>query len=139
MKIEFFKEFIPPKTTVQQRRQNKFGGYLHDTGKIARATWKAIVEPYRPETPMCGAIALSIAITWPHTKRSRTESGKRNTPVVAKTTRPDSDNIVKMILDVMQETGFFHDDSQIFDMHISRYYGDIAGVFISICNEEKAQ
>lgn len=134
--IEFFHPFIPPKTTSQQRRQSASGGYLHHAGRIARATWQAVLEPYRPETPLAGPLRLEISLTWPHTRESAGRARKRGVGAVPKTTRPDGDNLVKMIKDVMQKLGYFPDDARIYDERVTRWHGDYPGVFVRLESEE---
>lgn len=127
MKIEFFQEFVPPKTTVQQRRQNKQGGYLHAAGRIAAATWKAVLEQHKPQHTIQGPIRLTITLTWPHTARTR-----RLGAAVPKITRPDGDNLIKMIKDIMTKLDYWNDDSQVYSETIERFHSDISGVFVRI-------
>lgn len=134
MKIEFFKQFVPPKTTVQQRRQNKQGGYLHCSGRVAAATWKAVLEQHKPPHTIQGPIRITIALTWPHTARTR-----RIAAAVPKTTRPDGDNLIKMIKDIMTKLGYWNDDAQVYSETIERFYGEIPGVFVRIEAEEVRQ
>lgn len=126
MKIEFFEEFVPPTTTVQQRRQNSKGGYLHDAGRKAKALWKAVLEKHAPEKPIAGPICLCVSVVWPHTKKNR------NAGVLPKTTRPDGDNVLKMVKDVMTECGYWKDDAQVYWETIIREYGIITGVHVMI-------
>ena len=131
MKIEFFHEFVPPKTTVQERRQNKSGGYLHNAGRIAKATWRAVLEQYRPAQTLEGPVELTVIITWPHTKASQKQNNGLSVP---KTTRPDGDNLVKMIKDVMTLLGYWKDDAQVYSETIERWHGEIPGVAVKIKN-----
>lgn len=131
MKIEFFHEFVPPKTTVQERRQNKSGGYLHEAGRIAKATWRAVLEQHRPPQPLEGPVKMTIIITWPHTQRSR----KQNLGLpVPKITRPDGDNLIKMIKDVMTLLSYWKDDAQVYSETVERWHGEIPGVAVKIKN-----
>lgn len=132
MKIEFFYEFTPPKTTNQQRRQSSTGGYLHDAGRVAKATWQAVLEQWKPGKPLVGPVRLTLYLTWKHTKASQQRSRKDGGFAVPKITRPDGDNLIKMIKDVMQQVGYFEDDAQVFDERIVRWHGDIEGVFVSV-------
>jgi len=136
MMIEFFHPFTPPKTTNQQRRQSAAGGYLHDAGRVAKATWQAVLEKYRPETPLAGPLRLEISLTWPHTIKSEKRARKRGAGAVPKTTRPDGDNLIKMIKDVMQKLEYFPDDARVYDEHVTRWHGDYPGVFVRLENEE---
>jgi hypothetical protein len=58
------------------------------------------------------------------------ESGKK---IFFKTTKPDLDNIQKMVWDSMQEAGVFPNDAQICSHSaVVKRYGDVAGVIIEI-------
>lgn len=47
-------------------------------------------------------------------------------------TRPDGDNLIKMIKDVMTQLGYWNDDAQVYSETIERFYGDVPGVLVRI-------
>ena len=47
-----------------------------------------------------------------------------------KTTRPDADNLNKMLKDVMTDMGFWSDDALICCEMVSKMYGDEPGIII---------
>ena len=49
-----------------------------------------------------------------------------------KTTKPDCDNYVKEIKDVMTDLGFWKDDNQVVDLHIIKYYAEKGTIFIRL-------
>lgn len=126
-KIEFFWEGVPPKSTFQQRDRN-----FHKTpaARLAMAQWQAVLEQHVPEMPMKGPIALRIIVTWPHTAETRKRS--RGGGPVYKTTRPDGDNILKGIKDIMTRLGYWTDDAQVSIEAMTRCHGDISGAFVSV-------
>lgn len=130
MQIEFFWEGIPPKSTAQQRRQTRQGGYLNPLTKKAKATWLAIVEKYAPAKPLEGALHFRVSLTWPHTKATAKEN---NGLAVPKTTRPDDDNCLKLLKDAMTKAGYWNDDSQTAHTEIYRWHGEMPGVYIAVC------
>lgn len=134
MTIEFFRSFTPPTATPQQRRFNRRGGFLPPRAKLAAAVWQAAVEPYAPEQPIEGPVRLLVTLTWPHTRLSRPRG-----PAVPKTTRPDGDNLLKMLKDVLTKCRFWHDDAQVYSETIERFYGEIPGMFLKIQSMEESQ
>ena len=62
-------------------------------------------KPHRPPEPFGGAVRLKVILYY---KASRKKDIGQ-----FKTTRPDLDNLNKLLWDVLTETGFFLDDSQI--------------------------
>ena len=49
-----------------------------------------------------------------------------------KTTKPDCDNYVKEIKDVMTDLGFWKDDNQVVDLHIIKYFAEKGTIFIRL-------
>ena len=121
MKICFFHQFEPPTATAQQRMFFKSGRTaLQPQARRAQALWLAVMEQYRPEKPLQGAIDLRVAVTW---------TGKGD-KVEARTKKPDLDNLAKLMLDAMTKAGFWRDDSQIAILVLEKFDGPIAGVAV---------
>jgi len=125
--IEFFHSCVIPKTTAQQRRQNKKGGYKGVSLKKATAFWQAVMELYAPEKPLTGGIVLEVFFYFPHTNASR----KAGT-MAPKLTRPDTDNLIKLVKDAMTKTGYWNDDSQVYLETIGKYHVIDPGVFVKV-------
>lgn len=99
--------------------------------------WKAIVasqaRPQRPASPIEGPVSVSIDFYFPRPK-SLCRVKDRDGPVrhVAK---PDRDNSDKAVLDCLKQDGWFHDDSQVCDGRIRKWYhekGGRPGAFIVV-------
>lgn len=65
---------------------------------------------------------------------SRSESRKRNGDW--KVTKPDTDNLQKMLKDCMTEAGFWADDAQVCDEIIQKFWSDTPGIWISVMEME---
>lgn len=80
---------------------------------------------HAPTHPYKGAISLSVDFDYytPTKKRRGTW----------KTSRPDVDNVVKLLIDCMTKLGFWEDDSQIARLRVSKRYSetDMAKITIS--------
>lgn len=116
-----------PKGTAQQKR---FDGRTKHYFKSARLQqtedfYLNELRSYAPTNPITGAVSLSIDFDYftPTKKRRGTW----------KTTRPDVDNIAKLLIDCMTKLGFWLDDSQVARLRVSKHYaeGDNAQITIS--------
>ena len=80
------------------------------------------------------AIAVEIDFFFPNP--SNTPKRNKN-KTLAKVTRPDVDNMVKMLLDCMAEVGLIQDDCLVFDLHIRKFttVQNHVGIGITITDE----
>ena len=82
-------------------------------------------------TPLFGrGVPLSLTVKWCF-GGTAVESGKvkDGTP---RTTKPDTDNLDKMLKDCMTSLGFWWDDAQVAEEHIGKYWSRVPGVFVRI-------
>ena len=52
-----------------------------------------------------------------------------------KTTKPDVDNMAKLLIDVMTECGYWHDDGQVSQLLLTKYWcqnENICGIHIKV-------
>ena len=107
MKYEFFMNMNPPTVTHQEKRVTVKNGkpvFFEDTNlKNARMLFMAQLSRFRPAEPMKGAVELLTK--WCYI-------GKVIEPKY-KTTKPDTDNMIKLLKDCMTRSNFWADDAQI--------------------------
>lgn len=107
MKYEFFMNMNPPTVTHQEKRVTVKNGkpiFFEDTNlKNARAVFMAQLTRFRPDAPLEGAVQLLTK--WCYL-------GKTAEPKY-KTTKPDTDNMIKLLKDCMTRSGFWADDAQV--------------------------
>ena len=132
--MKFKLKIIPPTATAQQKGERVVNGYVHHYKKKNVAAAEAILRdallPYVPETPIEGKpIRLSVLWMFPYPK-----SAKKHKPGYGrwKITRPDTDNLNKMLKDVMTDMGFWKDDALICGEFIEKLYSDEPGIVIMI-------
>ena len=137
MRTKFKLKMIPPTATAQQKGERVVGGYVHHYKKKNVAAAEAILRdallPYVPEAPIENEpIRLFTMWLFPYPK-----SAKKHKPGFdrQKITRPDTDNLNKMLKDVMTDMGFWKDDSLICFEQCWKAYGDEPGIWISISTE----
>ena len=132
--MTFKLKMIPPTATAQQKGERVVNGYIHHYKKKNVADAEAILRdallPHIPPEPITDQpIMLSVRWTFPYPK-----SAKKHRPgwYRWKITRPDTDNLNKLLKDVMTDMGFWKDDALICAEVIQKAYGDEPGIEIGI-------
>ena len=77
-----------------------------------------------PEEPAQGALRLTTWWCFP------LQGGHRDGEY--KTSKPDTDNLVKMIKDVMTDLGFWKDDAQVASEVICKYWAKQPGIYVRV-------
>lgn len=128
MAIEFFLLMLPPTTTHQEKQVRVVNGkpvfYEPAELKEARAKLGAHLAAHAPERPFQGAVQLLVKWCFPITGRHRDGQYK--------TTRPDTDNLQKLLKDVMTDLGFWSDDAQVASEIVEKFWAKLPGIYISI-------
>ena len=134
--IRFFLNFepAPPRVTHQEK---KFGGVTKKGTPIyyptpelanARSLLKAKIAPFAPPLPWKCPIQLTMEWTFLRPKSATS---------VWMTNKPDTDNLQKMIKDVMTECGFWFDDAYVCVEVVAKVQHDADekhGISVSLIN-----
>ena len=106
--MKFVLDIVPPTVTAQTKRLRVIHGkpmfYESPRAREARELIEAALTPHRPDAPITGPVMLSVV--WMFPTKSHKEGAWR-------ITRPDTDNLQKMLKDCMTRVGFWKDDSQV--------------------------
>ena len=125
MVIEFFVPMNPPTVTHQEKQVCVANGkpmfYEPAELKAARAKLRDHLAKYRPEQPLTGAVRLVAKWCFP---RGRHKDGEY------RTTKPDTDNLQKLLKDVMTAVGFWRDDAQVASEIAEKFWAEIPGIYI---------
>lgn len=121
-----------PRTTAQQKGEvilYKNGRpfihhYRKEKVENLRQQLLWMLKSYAPSVPSDGPVKLTILICFDI--KDKKLWGKY------KTTRPDGDNWVKTLKDVMTDTGFWNDDAQVVDERVIRTYAEKGSVRIQV-------
>lgn len=130
--MRFKLKMVPPTATAQQKGECVRAGYIHHYKKKNVAAAEAILRdallPYVPEKQIENRpISLTVVWMFPFPKSTRKhEAGVSR----RKFTRPDTDNLNKMLKDVMTDMGFWKDDALISTECILKLYSDEPGILI---------
>lgn len=123
----FFLSMIPPTVTAQQHKVTVVNGKpkFYDTYEIKQA--KTILESmlvhHKPKEPYNRPVKLLVKWCFP---KGTHKHGSY------KYTRPDTDNLQKMLKDCMTRCGFWIDDSYVCLEIIEKFWSSIPGIYIEV-------
>lgn len=129
---------VPPTTTHQDKKIVRVGKYtkLADTKELKHVTsdYLTLLDPYKPAQPLTGPVHVGFRFVFPYRK---SEPKKNRVGLIAKTTKPDWDNMAKTLQDVMTKLGFWLDDSQVFSASVAKWWGEEPGITIFIQSDKE--
>lgn len=125
--IDITLNITPPRSTAQgsstilKRGERLFIGRKSSSNATkAKLLFRVLLAPYKQEKALEGALFMYIEYCYPFTKRhgkKQREAGR-----ILCTTRPDEDNIKKMLYDALVQTEVIKDDSYIQTSFFSKFY-----------------
>lgn len=120
---------IPSVTAQEQRTGTKKEGttYRYDPQelKAVKALFRDHLAQHAPPEPFTGPVYL--AITWAY------PAGTQHTEGEWKTSKPDTDNLLKAFKDAMTKAGFWQDDAQVCREHNEKVYSEVvSGVAVTV-------
>ena len=132
--MKFFMIMTPPTATAQEKKVRVVNGrpmyYDPAPVKNAKRQLMTYLRLYKPKTPFTGAIALTVRWLFP--------KGRSHKHREWRTSRPDTDNLQKMLKDCMTKCGFWKDDAQVVKETVEKIWSDEpVGIEIEITELEK--
>ena len=128
MRIEFFIAMRPPTKTHQQKKIRVVKGkpvfYEPAELKAVRSKLMAHLGQHVPDKKYTTAVRLVTKWCFPITGKH--QDGEY------KTTRPDTDNLQKLLKDVMTDLGYWTDDALVASEIIEKFWAKIPGIYICI-------
>ena len=126
--MNFFLDIEPPTVTAQMRRVTIRNGkpmfYKSRALKDAKALFVGELMMHKPDQPFEGPVFLRVLWLFP-TKTHKDLSWR--------ITRPDTDNLQKLLKDCMTRCGFWNDDAQVAREIIEKRWSDEpCGIYIEI-------
>ena len=123
----FFMAMIPPTVTAQMHKVMVKNGkpvfYDPPQVKDAKSKLMAHLAKRKPVKPYTDGVRLTVKWLFP---KGRHKSGEY------RTTKPDTDNLQKLLKDCMTKCGFWKDDALVASEHIEKFWADVPGIFIRI-------
>lgn len=128
MTTEFFMPMEPPTVTHQEKKvahkNNKTVFYEEPALKDARAKLEAHLSRFVPKQPYSSAVRLVTKWCFPR-KGGHLDGDWR-------TSKPDTDNLQKLLKDVMTKLGFWRDDALVCSELCEKFWADISGIYIRV-------
>lgn len=125
---EFFASMIPPTITHQEKKVDVRKGrpifYDPPELKEARSKLKAYLAPYRPDVPYEDGVRLIVRWCFPL-------AGAHNDGEY-RITKPDTDNLQKMLKDVMTDLHYWKDDALVCSELVEKFWAKHPGIYIRI-------
>ena len=126
--MEFFMAMIPPTITHQEKKVHLVNGrprfYEPDELKAARQKLTAYLGQHVPGEPYQGGIQLIVK--WCFQTKGRHKDGEY------RITKPDTDNLQKLLKDCMTSVGFWSDDAQVASEIVEKFWAEIPGIYIRV-------
>lgn len=131
MTIEFFLPMKPPTVTHQEKQVAVINGkpqfYEPPELKAVRAKLTAHLSGHTLAHKYTGPVRLVVKWCFP---RGKHQDGEY------KATKPDTDNLQKLLKDVMTDLKFWKDDALVASEIIEKFWAEIPGIYISISELE---
>lgn len=127
MQINFFLPMIPPTVTHQQKdiavHKGKPVVYEPERLAAARSKLTAHLAGHVPNRKFKGPVRLGVK--WCFPLKGQHQDGEW------KTSRPDTDNLQKLLKDCMTDVGFWKDDAQVCSEIVEKFWAEKPGIYIS--------
>ena len=127
--MNFFIAIDPPTSTAQMKQVRVVKGkpifYDPPAVKEARTVLSAHLAVHKPDKPMAGPVSLRVLWLFPR--------GKSHKNGEWRTTKPDTDNLQKLLKDCMTRCGFWNDDAQVVrEVAEKRWADEPSGIYIEV-------
>lgn len=129
MRTEFFMSMKNVPTVTHQEKQvavvnGKPVFYEPDELKAARQKLQAYLADHVPTDQYKGAVRLMVKWCFPITGKHKNGEYK--------TSKPDTDNLQKLLKDVMTDLKFWKDDAQVAAEMVEKFWAERPGIYIVI-------
>ena len=128
MPFDFFMPMEPPTVTAQEHKVSVKNGkpiYFDPPElKAARQKLTAHLAKHRPSEPFNGP--LELLTKWCFRAEGPHRDGEY------RISKPDTDNLQKLLKDCMTNTGFWGDDAQVCCEITEKFWADLPGIYIRI-------
>lgn len=126
MRTEFFLLMKPPTCTHQEKQVNweAKAFYEPDNVKAARLKLQAHLAGHVPDKKYSGPVRLVTKWCFPITGKHKDGEYK--------ITKPDTDNLQKMLKDIMTHLGYWTDDAIVASEIIEKFWAAVPGIYIKI-------
>ena len=125
--MDFFMAMVPPTVTHQEKQVHVVNGkpvfYEPQELKTARAKLEAYLAQHKPEQKYQGPVEL--VSTWCFPRGIHKDGEYR-------ITKPDTDNLQKLLKDCMTAVGYWKDDALVCREIVEKFWAEIPGIYIRV-------
>lgn len=125
--MEFFMAMNPPTCTQQEHKVSVVNGkpVFYDPPEVKKAREKLTAHLYqhKPDRPIGGGVQLIVK--WCFPKGNHRDGEYR-------ITKPDTDNLQKLLKDCMTKVGFWTDDALVASEIIEKFWAAVPGIYIQV-------
>lgn len=126
--MQFFMAMEPPTVTHQEKKVAVKNGkpvfYEPPELKEARSKLIAHLVKHKPEAPT--EWGCRLIVKWLFPRNGRYEDGEY------RITKPDTDNLQKLLKDCMTYVGFWKDDALVASEIVEKFWADVPGIWIRV-------
>ena len=118
---------IPPTVTHQEKQVHVVSGkpVFYEPAELKRARQKLIghLAKYKPDGRLEGS--LELVTKWCFPRGSHRDGEYR-------ITKPDTDNLQKLLKDCMTTVGFWKDDALVCREIVEKFWAEVPGIYIRV-------
>lgn len=127
LEFEFFMAMVPPTVTHQEKQVRVAGGkpvfYEPPELKAARQKLVAYLGQHVPDEPYhCG---VRLITKWCFPRGKHLDGTYR-------LSKPDTDNLQKLLKDCMTKVGFWDDDALVASEIVEKFWAEVPGIYVRI-------
>ena len=126
--LQFFVPMKLPTKTHQEKKVRVVNGkpVFYEPAELSavRTKFRDTLATYVPHQPFVGAVRLVTKWCFPVSGKHRDGEYRSS--------KPDTDNLVKLLKDVMTGLHFWKDDAQVASEIIEKFWADIPGLFVAV-------
>lgn len=125
--IEFFMPMIPPTVTGQMHKVTVRNGQpvFYDPPEVKSAKEKLIGELYKHRVMEPYRDGVRLIVKWCFPRGQHPDGAYR-------CTKPDTDNLQKILKDMMTLVGFWSDDELVCSEVVEKFWAETPGIYIKI-------
>lgn len=127
MVIEFFMPMIPPTVTHQEKKVHVVNGkpVMYEPPELqeARAKLATHLSKHKPDKPYTSGVRLVVKWLFPKGKYKDGEY---------RITKPDTDNLQKLLKDCMTVVGFWKDDALVASEICEKFWAEMSGIYVRV-------
>lgn len=125
--VEFFMHIIPPTATQQEHKVRVVRGkpIFYDPPELQAAREKLLANlaAHKPDIPFSCGVQLITKWCFPCGRHADGEY---------RVTKPDTDNLQKLLKDCMTAVGFWADDALVASEITEKFWAAVPGIYINI-------